>query len=280
MTEPDPLLDRLAGLDPARSDRLPEPGSDRHAEILERAMRPSSNTSRRRTVRLLAAAAVVLVAVAAVLTFGPDGSRLSPAAALTRAAERTGDALTLRSDYLRDRGDGTFTLIRSEHHGADVRRRFFTVDADGTERPGEEGDDFVAYIGDQGWTAEAPDEPLRVDPSERNAPYAESSAAIVDAVSGAPVTDLGVDDVRGADATHYRIGLDDAARRRLGDLPPNQRSAFELEAPDQIRSLDVWIGDGYIRRLRVTQEFEPAGSLGTTVEFYDFGADITVTPPG
>jgi hypothetical protein len=234
----------------------------------------------RRTIRVLAAAAVVLVAVAAVLTFGPDGSQLSPAAALNQAADRTSDALTLRSDYLRDRGDGTFTLIRSEHHGADVRRTFLIVEADGTERTGEQGDEFIVYLGDKGWTAEAPDEPQTVDPAERNAPYAESSAAIVDAVSGAPVTEVGVEDVKGTDATHYRIEVDDAAIRRLSDLPPNQRSAFELEAPGQIRSLDVWIGDGYIRRLRVTQKFEPAGSLGTTVEFYDFGADITITPPG
>jgi hypothetical protein len=56
-------------------------------------------------------------------------------------------------------------------------------------------------------------------------------------------------------------------------------SAFELENPSQIRSLDVWIADGYIRRIRVTQNWEAAESLGTTVEFYDFGADITITPP-
>jgi hypothetical protein len=188
--------------------------------------------------------------------------------------------VTLRSDYLRDRGDGTFTLIRSEHRGADVRRTFLVVDADGTERTGEQGDEFIVYLGDQGWTAEAPDEPLTVDPAERNAPYAEASAAIVDAVSGAPVTELGVDDVKGADATHYRIDLDEAAVERLSRLPSNQLSGFELEQPSHIRSLDVWIGGGYIRRLRVTQDFEPADSLGTTVEFYDFGADVTITPPG
>lgn len=85
--------------------------------------------------------------------------------------------------------------------------------------------------------------------------------------------------ISAVEATHYRVRLDDAAIRRLGTLRPNQLSGFELESPGSIRSLDVWIADGYIRRLRVTHIHEAPGSSGTTVEFYDFDADITITPP-
>ena len=155
------------------------------------------------------------------------------------------------------------------------------IEPDGSERTDVEDDEFIVYIGNKGWTVnDGPDEATIVQPEERNAPYAESSAAIVEAaVSESTVTEVGVEDVRGVEATHYHVRLDDAVIRRLGTLRPNQLSAFELENTSSIRSLDVWISDGYIRRLRVTQNYEAPDSSGTTVEFYDFGADITITPP-
>lgn len=326
MTGGDPRFEQLAALDPARLDRAPAPGSSRHAEILERAMQqhdlttdpasdppadadptparsgpaePRGRTRRpavRRAAVLLAAAAVVLAAAAAFTVLGPE-DELTPVAALTEAAEKTGDELTLRSEYRRETGEGGgVQVIRSEHHGGDVRRTFSILAPDGTERPAAPDEEtFIVFIGDQGWTSADPDTPQPVEPEERNAPYAEASAAIVEAaigpipekgdgpeepVTNSTVAEIGNDDVRGDETTHYRIDLDDDAIRRLGSLPANVLSGFELEAPGQIRSLDVWVGDGYIRRVQVTHHFEPADSAGTTVEFYDFGADITITPPG
>lgn len=296
----DRLLQRLAALDPTGIDATPTPGSSRHTEILERAMTPTrpdedlrsldlpsdgpvDRSTRGRRPRILAAAgiaAIVLAVVGVLVTLEPD-RELTPAAAVTEAADRTGDELTLRSEYRQDDDQGGLTVIRTEHHGGDVRRRFSRIDADGVEHTDVGGDEVTVYIGDTGWIVdggEITEVPAPAD--ERNAPYAVSSAAIIDAAATeSTVTEVGEEDVRGAATTHYRIRLDDAAIRRLSALPTNQRSGFELEYPDNVRSLDVWISDGYLRRIRVIQDFEGPDSPGTTVEFYDFGADITIEPP-
>lgn len=296
----DRLLHRLAALDPTGIDAPPAPGSSRQTEILERAMTttrpdedlrpldlpsdgPVDRSTRRRRPRVLAVAgiaAILLAVVGVLVTLEPD-RELSPAAAVTEAADRTGDELTLRSEYRQDDDQGGLTVIRSEHHGGDVRRRFSTIDAEGDERTQVESDDATVYIGDTGWIVDGDEiTEVAVPRDERNAPYAVASAAIIDAaVTESTVTEVGEEDVRGTPTTHYRIRLDDAAIRRLSTLPTNQRSGFELEDPGNVRSLDVWIGDGYLRRIRVVQDFEGPDSPGTTVEFYDFGADITVEPP-
>jgi len=65
---------------------------------------------------------------------------------------------------------------------------------------------------------------------ERNAPYAESSAAIVeDAVIPSNAAEVGVKDIWGVETTHYRVAIDDGVIQRLRQLPPDQLSGFELE---------------------------------------------------
>jgi len=224
----------------------------------------------------VAAAAVIIAVVVGVSLFQPDES-LSPAAALTQAAQNTGAAVSLRSEYRQQDLEGGFNVVRSEHDGRDLRRSFSSIAPDGTEQPSVDDEEYIVFIGDQGWTAV--DGPTTVDPAERNAPYAVSSAAIVEAATtGTTVTDVGDEDVRGVEATHYRVAVDDGVIARLGELPANQLSAFELEAPQFLESLDVWVADDQIRRIEVTLSAE-AGVLGATAEFYDFGADITITPP-
>jgi len=295
----DDLLHQLAALDPTSTEAPPAPGSSRHDEILERAMTasdvPTPSTGptevplgpdpipvgRRawpgRVLVALAAAVVLVVAVVVVDPFG--SSRPASATQVIRsAATTTGEALTLRSEYRQDDDQGGLSVIRSEHRGADVARRYFRVDASGHERPGGDSDEAIVYIGEHGWLADG----TRIDVprSQRNAPYAPSSAAIVRAaVTPSTTTEIGPDDVRGQAAVHYRIRLDAAAIRRLSALPVNQRSGFELEYPSNVRSLDVWVGGGHLLRIRVLQDFEPQDGVGTTVEFYDFGADIHITPP-
>jgi hypothetical protein len=292
MTESDRLLQELAALDPAPPADAPRPGSPHGARLLERVLavdhipsrgnEPRRRRSRRRFVAPAAAAAAVLATLFGIATFGPERS-LSPVAALEEAGENTGAAETHRTEYVREQDDGSLSVIRTEHRGRDERRTYSVIEPDGTERTDAvESDEFRVFIGDRGWTAEdAAGDGVPVRPEERNAPYAESSAAILDAaVSESTVTEVGVDDVRGVEATHYRVRLDAEAVRRLEQLPANQLSGFELEYPAEVRSLDVWIADGYVRRINVKQNFEAPGSTGTTVEFYDFGADITIEPPG
>lgn len=298
----DSTIDRhLAELDPVAADPAPVRGSARYETILERAMTttptsaaptvatpqstttatpPTATRPRRRRVAVLGAAvAAAIIVVVAVVGIKPDAAP-APAAALTMAADRTADATTLRVDYRRDDGAGGTTIVRTEQNGPDSRRAYLQEQPDGSVVEGER-DEALTIIGDREWVLEGGELVSRqFDPSEHNAPYAASSAAIIDAiVDERTVTDLGTDRVRGADADHYRIRLDRDAIRALDRLPVNQRSGFELESPGMVKELDVWIGDGLIRRIEVHQDPELEGSAGTTIDFYDFGADITIEPP-
>jgi len=53
---------------------------------------------------------------------------------------------------------------------------------------------------------------------------------------------------------------------------------FELENPQGVTSLDVWVADDLIRRVALT--FAEGDAVGSTeIDFSDFGADISVEPP-
>jgi hypothetical protein len=275
MTDPDPLLDALARLDPTIGDPPPPPGSDRDHRILESAM--STTTPPRRTRRLVALAgtgiAAAVLAVVAVTVAGAPGDRPDPVAALTVAAEATGDVSSLRVHAVYVDEGGTHTL------DADVDGRDYHLRS--TKTPGHvdgSADEWTIGIGDQQWSDEDP-EPITVPDAERNESFPDASEVVLEAaLEGASVEDLGDEEVRGAEATHYRIDLGEAGVAALRDLAPNQVAMFELEHPDRVTSLDVWVADDLIRRISHT--FSEAGATGSvTLEYYDFGAAITIEPP-
>ena len=122
-------------------------------------------------------------------------------------------------------------------------------------------------------------------------------------------TVVGSDDVRGTRTTHYRGTLDLAAATR--DLPADQRDRLDQAlaragglgavsgALAGVATADVWVaGDGTVRRVSLrtdldalsagAQKLAPstsapvpttAGTLTVTVELYDLGASVDVTPP-
>jgi len=298
MTDPDPLLAALAAIDPTVTDPPPAPGSTRDHQILERAMTatavpptptdddivvPVDRRVPRRTRRLLALAgagvAATVVAIVAVTVAGAPGDRPDPVAALTEAAEVTGDVDSLRVHGVYVDEGGTRTLD-VEVDGRDYRLRTHSepghVDAepDGSDGSGE----WTITIGDQQWSDEDP-EPITIPDELRNVPFPEASRAVVQAaLEGAEVTDEGTEDVGGVEATHYRIDLGAPGVAALRALAPNQVAMFELEYPEHVTSLDVWVADDLIRRIAHT--FEEAGATGSVVlDYSDFGADITIEPP-
>jgi hypothetical protein len=301
MTDPDPLLATLAGLDPTAADPPPAPGSPRDRQILERAMSPSPSPSTtadrtdderppapvvpvdhripRRTRRLLALAAsgvaAAVLAVVAVTVVGTPGDRPDPVAALTEAAEATGavDSLRVHATYVDEGGtrtldadvDGRDSHLRSRHEPGHV-------DDEGHE-------EWTITIGDQQWSDEDPG-PITVPDEYRNVPFPEASEAVVEAaLRGAEVTDEGTEEVRGVETTHYRIDLGAAGVAALGALDANQVAMFELEYPEHVTSLDVWVADDLVRRISHT--FEENGATGSaTLDFYDIGAAVSIEPPG
>jgi hypothetical protein len=109
------------------------------------------------------------------------------------------------------------------------------------------------------------------------------------AVSG-DVEELGGEEVRGVDTTHYKA---DVELKKVPDaLPEAQREQFrkgidalvEQLGTDEI-PIEVWIDDeGLVRRERVDFSFEEEGSGGEAsvridVELFDFGVAVDVSPP-
>jgi outer membrane lipoprotein-sorting protein len=302
----DELLGALRGLDPvsagaARAGAPPGPGSDRYHQILERAMHPTDLTltndnavgpadsapapppvrRRYRRVAALAAAAVTVGAVATgVGLLGPDGAP-SPAAALSRAADATAEVASLRAT-LTQTGDGNEHRSEIAVSGADMR-----IESYGTYADGHVEGSTTVVIDDQ-ITQVALDGSVETstigDDSERLRPFAASSAAVVDTVlAGGDVTDLGAESVDGVDARHYRIDLDSATRQALAELDPIELAWFELEYPDEVTNLDVWVAEDLIRRIDITSEISangPPETVTTRVDYFDLNSDVTISPLG
>jgi hypothetical protein len=100
------------------------------------------------------------------------------------------------------------------------------------------------------------------------------------ALGGSGVTEVGEETVRGKTTTHYRLELDDTARQRLRALSPTVLAWFELEWPDGVSRIDVWVGDDLIRRIAVVHGYGPdEPPVRSTTEFFDFGAEVQITRP-
>lgn len=132
------------------------------------------------------------------------------------------------------------------------------------------------------WDGEA--DPVTITPEEVNAPFDESSAAVIAAaMQGAEITQLGTETVGNQPADHYRIRLGDEGVNALAALPANQLSAFELEYARGITNVDVWVADGLIARIQMEILFNPDLPDETVesvdIQFSDIDADIVITPP-
>lgn len=279
MTDPDPLLEALARLDPTAADPPPPLGSDRDRRILENAM--STTTTPRRTRRLLTLAgagiAAAVIAIVAVTVAGAPGDRPDPVAALTVAAETTGDVETLRVHGVYD-DEGGARVIDVDVSGRDYHLRSEDAPGHVDTEPGGNGVEWAIGIDDQQWSDEDA-QPITVPDEQRNAPFPEASEAVLEAaLEGAVVTDEGDEEVRGVESTHYRIELGEPGVASLRALAPNRVAMFELEHPERVTSLDVWVADDLIRR--ISHSFAENGATGSvTLEYYDFGAAITIEPP-
>jgi hypothetical protein len=100
------------------------------------------------------------------------------------------------------------------------------------------------------------------------------------------VEELGTADVRGMRTQHLRVTVDSS--RAIEQAPPELRDQLRTYAeqtglPDRY-PMEVWIGDDALpRRIRTVLEIddEVAGPVTqeTTLELYDFGVGVDVTPP-
>ena len=95
------------------------------------------------------------------------------------------------------------------------------------------------------------------------------------------IEELGTEDVRGVETTHYRATIDiERAFREQGEVTdPDQFERFLDTLGATTIPVDVWIDDeGRVRR----QSYEhsvPGGKATATMELYDFGTDEPIELP-
>ena len=97
------------------------------------------------------------------------------------------------------------------------------------------------------------------------------------------VEEVGEEEVRGTDTTHYRatVDLEAALRESGGVTDPEQFERFlDLLGREQV-PVDVWIDDeGRVRRQTYEQPIPgQSQSLTMTIELYDFGTDDEIELP-
>ncbi|MDP9799441.1 hypothetical protein J2S43_007953 [Catenuloplanes nepalensis] len=276
----------LRSLDPAAAEEPPAPGSARYDEILRRAKggAPAAPVHKRALRRrplawMTAATTAVAASVVTVLALGGTGAVPSPFApvasattahqAVLLAADATADVPSLRTSGVMVHEDGVRSTSATEVSGGDFKLVWWI----GTVT-------VTSYVIDGKWWERASDDPgLRTGETDGGpylAPFGESTRAVVrTALDGTQVQDLGGEVVRDAQTTHYRVELNTASRAALSKLPDLQRAWFNLENPGEVTSIDVWVAGDLIHRISVV------GLTSSTIDFYDFGAPITIAvPPG
>jgi predicted transcriptional regulator len=104
------------------------------------------------------------------------------------------------------------------------------------------------------------------------------------------VREVGKEEVRGVETTHYRMTID--LQKVVDQAPEDQReqlraSIDQLIEQSRVRMVptEVWIDDdGLARRMKFTYEgmrFAPGqqGDMTMMMELYDFGVEVNVEPP-
>lgn len=285
------IIEQLARLDPTGHDAPPAVGSPRYINIKENAMRTTTTrpdtddstiaapgvrtattTRRFRRIVLGAAAATAVLFAGAILIADPGGSQ--PVEALVvDAADNLARYDSLRATLVRENVDGSRSEGTAEFDGDDIHTELVETDANGnivyTQRS--------TVIGDTVWNdnnGEISEE--KRGPNDRLTPFPEASQAVIKAaLTGAEVTEVGTESVRGQQSKRYQITQTDESISALDELTPFELAWFELESPYAVTQIDVWIANDIIQQITVV---DPTFRT-TTTTFYDLGADIEITPP-
>ncbi|HZT91420.1 MAG TPA: hypothetical protein VFA05_05205 [Gaiellaceae bacterium] len=85
------------------------------------------------------------------------------------------------------------------------------------------------------------------------------------------VTRIGTEKIGGVSTTHYRATID-----------PNKTAAgrrFEQRTRAAYAPIDVWVGGGLVRRLRIGYSAAKLGTTQMTMDFSKFGEPVSITVP-
>jgi hypothetical protein len=108
--------------------------------------------------------------------------------------------------------------------------------------------------------------------------------AYLRATSG-KVEKVGTETVRGVETTHYRakVDLDKVAAQAPASLRKTYRASIQSlkqSLGSRTVPVDVWVdGDNLVRRLAEHLAVKGSGKVDFSVDFYDFGAPVSISPP-
>jgi hypothetical protein len=143
------------------------------------------------------------------------------------------------------------------------------------------GDESLSsMLGDKSWV-KLDLKSLGMDSSASSGGLSDANpGATLDALRGAgEVERVGTETLRGVETTHYRATID--PQKALAEAPEElrDRAAKGLDAIGGPLPIDVWIdGDGQARKIAMDVETSD-GAVSTTIEYYDFGADVNIAAP-
>lgn len=112
--------------------------------------------------------------------------------------------------------------------------------------------------------------------------------AFLEGATEGGVDDLGNQDVRGVDTTHYRaeVDLEKALSRSGSIIDPGAFRQFIATLGTRTVEIDVWIdGDNRVRRIRLPLPLPKVGTatgsgqITMTMEYFDFGTPVDVAVP-
>lgn len=273
----------LADLDPAANVPAPQMGSPRYQLIKEKIMTAqadaveqvdttqprdlgSAAVSRRwHPVRYMAIAATAAVAMFGLVVLAPWQTE-SAEATVAAAAAATSQVESLRGKNTTDNFHSSSGSAVVEYSDGNMR----------VLQNNEEGSVEIVVIGDRMYENRNGEiSKSKIEPEQTLAPYAASAASVITAaLASSEVQEEGSGSIGGVEAVRYVITLDAASRRALSALTPSELAWFELEYPDEVSQVDVWVADDLIQRIVVH-----VGNGIATTEFYDFGAPIQIEVP-
>ncbi len=276
----------VTALDPIGDERPPSPGSDRYLKILENAMHAdieattdlSDGTStekdrfsrHRRTRRRFTAAAAAVLVIAAAALVAQSANAPNAQATVSEAARALAEITSLEAKLT-----ATSPHQQSTSHlrvnGDNFEIKDSTTYADGhSEASTTTVVDGVRYEEIEGEITRSP-----TRTGDRLTPFGSASEAVISAaMTGASVIDAGSERVGSADSTRFDVKLSEASVAALSALSPSELAWFELEYPDQVDSISIWIGDGVIRQVTIGQ-----GDSVTKLTYSSFNSDITISAP-
>jgi hypothetical protein len=108
--------------------------------------------------------------------------------------------------------------------------------------------------------------------------------AYLRATSG-KIEKVGTEKIRGVETTHYRAKVD--LDKVAAQAPPSLRKTYRASIQSLKQGLgtdtipvDVWVdGDNLVRRLAEHLPVAQGGKIDFSVDFYDFGAPVSIAPP-